>query len=122
MKAIRYHEYGSPEVLELEDADMPAVNDEDVLIRVTAAAVNPVDQHFMRGTPYFLRLQGGLRRPKDSGLGADMAGCVEAVGNRVTMFAPGDEVFGCLGLAGLGSLAEYVSVRQDAVVLPSRPI
>ena len=115
MKAIRYYTYGSPEVLKLEDTDMPAVHDEDVLIRVRAASVNPLDWHFMRGTPYIVRPQAGLLRPRESGLGVDLAGCVEAVGKRATKFAPGDEVFG--SLADLGSLAEYVSVHQDAVVL-----
>jgi NADPH:quinone reductase-like Zn-dependent oxidoreductase len=115
MKAIRYYRYGSPEVLQLEDTGMPAVTDEDVLIRVRAASVNPLDWHFMRGMPYILRPQAGLRRPRDSGLGADMAGCVEAVGKHVTRFAPGDEIFG--SLAGLGTLAEYISIHQDAAVL-----
>jgi NADPH:quinone reductase-like Zn-dependent oxidoreductase len=117
MKAIRYYRYGSPEVLELQDVDVPAVNDEDVLIRVRAASVNPLDWHFMRGAPYLVRTSAGLRRPKAHGLGADMAGCVEAVGRHVTRFAPGDEVFGGLGGLGLGTLAEYISVPHDAVVL-----
>jgi NADPH:quinone reductase-like Zn-dependent oxidoreductase len=116
MKAIRYYQYGSPEVLRLEDVGMPAVGDQDVLIRVMAASVNPLDWHFMRGTPYILRPQAGLLRPRANGLGADMAGQVEAVGKRVTAFTPGDEVFG--SLAGLGTLAEYVTVRHDAVVAP----
>jgi NADPH:quinone reductase-like Zn-dependent oxidoreductase len=117
MKAIRYYRYGPPEVLRLEDTATPAVGDDDVLIRVMAASVNPLDWHFMRGLPYLIRPTSGLLRPKESGLGADLAGRVEAVGQRVTTFAPGDEVFGSR-LAGLGTLAEYVSVRHDAVVLP----
>jgi NADPH:quinone reductase-like Zn-dependent oxidoreductase len=117
MKAIRYYRYGPPEVLRLEDAATPAVGDDDVLIRVMAASVNPLDWHFMRGLPYLIRPTSGLLRPKESGLGADLAGRVEAVGQRVTTFAPGDEVFGSR-LGGLGTLAEYVSVRHDAVVLP----
>jgi NADPH:quinone reductase-like Zn-dependent oxidoreductase len=116
MKAIRYHRYGAPEVLKLEDTGMPAVGDTDVLIRVKAASVNPLDWHFMRGSPYVVRPQAGLRRPKDSGLGADLAGCVEAVGQSVTGFAPGDEVYG--SLTRLGTLAEYVSVSQDATLVP----
>jgi NADPH:quinone reductase-like Zn-dependent oxidoreductase len=102
--------------LGLEDTGDPVVGDEDVLIRVLAASVNPLGWHFMRGIPYILRPQTGLLRPKDGVLGADMAGRVEEVGKRVTAFAPGDEVFGCL--AGLGTLAEYISVHEDAVVLP----
>ncbi len=114
MKTIRYHRYGSPDVLELEDARLPAIGDEDVLIRVLAASVNPLDWHFMRGSPYLLRLQAGLLRPRDSGLGVDLAGRVEAVGANVTTLAPGDEVFG----TGQGTLAEYVRVRQDGVLVP----
>ena len=117
MKAIRYYAYGSPDVLQLEDIDMPSIGGDDVLIRVRAASVNPLDWHFMTGMPYVARLQAGLLRPKASArrLGADMAGSVEAVGSNVTGFAPGDEVFG--GLADLGTLAEYISVPQDGVVL-----
>ena len=115
MKAIRYYRYGSPDVLELRDVDLPAVNDDEVLVRVRAASVNPLDFHFMRGTPYVVRAQAGLSRPKVHGLGADMAGQVEAVGRNVTGFQPGDEVFGArLG----GMFAEYASVRQDAAILP----
>jgi NADPH:quinone reductase-like Zn-dependent oxidoreductase len=117
MKAIRYYTYGSPDVLQLQDAPMPAIGSDELLVRVRAAAVNPLDWHFMRGMPYLARLQSGLARPKASSrrLGADMAGSVEAVGASVTSFAPGDEVFG--GLPELGTLAEYISVRQDGIVL-----
>jgi NADPH:quinone reductase-like Zn-dependent oxidoreductase len=117
VKAIRYDRYGSPDVLELRDIDMPAVSDDDVLVRVRAASVNPLDWHFMRGAPYLVRLVAGLRRPRASAgrLGADMAGSVEAAGKNVTAFRPGDEVFG--GLDDRGTLAEYISIRQDAVVL-----
>lgn len=116
MKAIRYYRYGAPEVLKLEDTGLPAVGDNDVLIRVKAASVNPLDWHFMRGSPYIMRPQAGLLRPKDSGLGADMAGWVEAVGQSVTGFAPGDEVFGSPTV--LGTLAEYISVPADNAVAP----
>lgn len=116
MKAIRYDRYGPPEVLRVEDASDPVVGDEDVLIRVLAASVNPLDWHFLRGAPYLVRPLAGLLRPKDGVLGVDLAGRVAEVGKRVTAFAPGDEVFGCLD--GRGSLAEYVSVREDAVLLP----
>ncbi|HEY6275384.1 MAG TPA: NAD(P)-dependent alcohol dehydrogenase [Streptosporangiaceae bacterium] len=117
MKAIRYYRYGPPDVLELADVDMPAVGDDELLIRVRAASVNPLDWHFMRGRPYLVRLLAGLSHPKASAtrLGADMAGSVEAVGKNVTGFRPGDEVFG--GLDERGTLAEYVSVRHDGVVL-----
>jgi NADPH:quinone reductase-like Zn-dependent oxidoreductase len=116
MKAIRYDRYGSPDVLKLADIDLPALGDEDVLIRMRAASVNPLDWHFIRGTPYIVRPGNGLLRPNDGGVGVDLAGYVEKVGKDVTRFAPGDEVFGCASV--LGSLAEYVSVHQDAAMLP----
>jgi NADPH:quinone reductase-like Zn-dependent oxidoreductase len=97
---------------------MPAVGDDEMLVRVRAASVNPLDWHFMRGSPYLVRVLAGLSRPKATAgrLGADMAGSVEAVGTNVTGFRPGDEVFG--GLEDRGTLAEYVSIRHDGVVLP----
>ncbi|HYK26774.1 MAG TPA: alcohol dehydrogenase catalytic domain-containing protein [Streptosporangiaceae bacterium] len=94
MKAIRYYRYGSPEVLQLEDVDKPELADDSLLIRVKAAPVNPLDLHFMRGTPYLLRLMAGISRPKDSGLGADMAGVVGAVRQNGSAFQPGNEVYG----------------------------
>jgi NADPH:quinone reductase-like Zn-dependent oxidoreductase len=117
MKAIRYYRYGPPDVLELQDIDPPAVGDNEVLVRVRAASVNPLDWHFMRGAPYLVRAMAGLSRPRASAarLGADMAGSVEAVGTNVTEFQPGDQVFG--GLEHRGTLAEYISIRQDAAVL-----
>src|SRR5215469_10601972 len=117
MKATRYYRYGSPDVLELQDIDMPAVGDDEVLVRVRAASVNPLDWHFMRGAPYLVRAVAGLSRPRASAtrLGADMAGSVEAVGTNVTEFRPGDEVFG--GLDDRGTLAEYISIRHDGAVL-----
>jgi len=117
MKAIRYDRYGPSDVLELREIDVPAVGDDEVLVRVRAASVNPLDWHFMRGTPYLVRALAGLSRPRASAarLGADMAGSVEAVGKNVTEFRPGDEVFG--GLDDRGTLAEYISIRHDGVVL-----
>jgi NADPH:quinone reductase-like Zn-dependent oxidoreductase len=113
MKAIRYDRYGGPEVIELRDVDPPAVGDRDVLVRVRAASVNPLDFHFLRGTPYLVRSIAGLTRPKQTGLGADFAGEVAAVGREVTAFRPGDEVFG----RGRGTFAEYVCLHADGVVL-----
>ena len=117
MKAIFYHEYGSPDVLELKDINKPLVKDNEVLVRVHAASVNRLDWHLMRGSPYIARLQAGLRKPKDSVLGADVAGQVEAVGKQVTKFQPGDEVFGSLFGHGFGAFAEYVSVSDDLLEL-----
>jgi NADPH:quinone reductase-like Zn-dependent oxidoreductase len=117
MKAIVYHEYGSPDVLELKDIEKPLVKDSEVLVRVQAASVNRLDWHLMRGSPYIARLRAGLRKPKDSVLGADVAGQVETVGEHVTKFRPGDEVFGSLFGHGFGAFAEYVSVSDDLLEL-----
>ena len=103
MKAIVYHNYGSPDVLRFEEIEKPIAGDNEVLIKVRAASVNPLDWHFMRGTPYLVRLMAGLRKPKVTRLGVDVAGQVEAVGRNVTQFKPGDEVFGSCR----GAFAEY---------------
>jgi NADPH:quinone reductase-like Zn-dependent oxidoreductase len=114
MKAIVCHEYGSPDVLELQDVDKPVVKDDEVLVRVRAASVNPADWHFMRGVPYVMRPQSGLRKPKKNFVGHDFAGQVEAVGKAVTGFRPGDEVFADVGAGGF---AEYASVSEGVLVL-----
>ncbi len=119
MKAIRFHRYGPPDVLALEDVDPPVAGDDDVLVRVRAASVNPLDVHVMRGTPYLLRMMFGLPRPKSNGLGGDMAGRVEAVGKNVTRFRPGDEVYGGRGLAAAercSAFAEYAAFHQDGML------
>jgi NADPH:quinone reductase-like Zn-dependent oxidoreductase len=113
VKAIVYEKYGSPDVLRLSEIDRPAVMDDGVLVRVHAASVNPVDWHSMTGTPYLVRMQAGLRKPKSKELGVDFAGTVEEVGKDVEQFQPGDEVFG----ARNGSLAEYVCVREERAVV-----
>jgi NADPH:quinone reductase-like Zn-dependent oxidoreductase len=111
LKAITYHRYGSPDVLELEEVDAPVAKDHEVLILVRATSANPRDWHFMRGLPYIMRPLG-LRRPKDGGLGSDVAGQVEAVGRAVTRFRPGDEV---LAHVLKGGFAEYACVPEDVV-------
>jgi NADPH:quinone reductase and related Zn-dependent oxidoreductases len=83
VKAIVYHRYGSPHVVELAEIDKPAPADDQVLVRVHAASVNPLDWHRMRGQPYVMRASEGLAKPKNTGLGADVAGRVEAVGKDV---------------------------------------
>jgi NADPH:quinone reductase-like Zn-dependent oxidoreductase len=113
MRAIVYHEYGSPDVLELRDIDEPVVTDDGVLVRVHAASVNPYDWHFMRGTPYLVRLMAGLTKPKTARLGVDVAGVVEAVGSNVKQFRAGDEVFG----SSKGAFAEHVCTSERALVL-----
>ena len=114
MKAIVYCDYGSPDVLRIETIAKPVPNDDQVLIKVRAASINPLDWHFMRGTPYVGRVMGmGLRKPKDTRLGVDVAGRVEAVGRNVTQFKPGDEVFG----AAHGAFAEYACASEKRVVI-----
>jgi NADPH:quinone reductase-like Zn-dependent oxidoreductase len=109
VKAYAYRCYGPPEVLELVDIVKPTPADDEVLVRVKAASVNPLDWHYMRGSPYLMRLGSGLGRPKDSRIGVDFSGTVEAVGPNVTKFAPGDEVFG----GRSGAFAEYIVVPED---------
>src|SRR3954453_19742818 len=117
MKAIVYRTYGSPSVLHLEETPTPTPTDEQVLIRVRAASVNPYDWHFMRGSPYVMRMMSGLTRPKDIRLGVDVAGVVAAVGRKVTRFTPGDEVFG----GCRGAFAEYACASDTAIVVkPAR--
>lgn len=109
MKAIVYHCYGSPDVLKIEDIDKPMPADDEVLVKIHAASVNPLDWHYMRGSPYIMRLGTGLSTPTNTRLGVDFAGTVEAVGKNVTRFKPGDVVFG----GRTGAFAEYVTVRED---------
>jgi NADPH:quinone reductase-like Zn-dependent oxidoreductase len=113
MKAVVYANYGSPDVLEIRDIKKPVPNDDQMLIKVRAASINPLDWHFIEGTPYIMRMGVGLRKPKDPRLGVDMSGQVEAVGKNVTLFKPGDEVFG----ARNGAFAEYVCARADRAIV-----
>ncbi|MGH9164248.1 MAG: NAD(P)-dependent alcohol dehydrogenase, partial [Acidimicrobiales bacterium] len=110
--------YGSPDnVLELADIDKPVVRDGDVLVRVHAASLNSADWHLVRGEPYIARLRLGLRTPRDTVLGCDVAGQVEAVGKDVTTFRPGDEVFGSAFAHGGGALAEYARLSEGLLTL-----
>ena len=112
MKAIVYSDYGLSN-LKLENIEKPVPNDDQILVKVRAASINPYDWHFVEGTPYIMRMMGvGLRKPKDIQLGVDFAGTVEAVGKNVTQFKPGDEVFGGRG----GAFAEYVCRRAEGAV------
>jgi len=112
MKAAVNRRYGPPDVVQIEDVEKPSPKDNEVLIKVRAASVNPYDWHFMRGTPYLLRMMAGLRKPKATRLGADVAGQVEAVGRNVTQFKPGDAVFGMCK----GAFAEYACASASALV------
>src|SRR6202140_4337268 len=112
MKAIVYRCYGSPDVLRFEDIEKPTAVDNQVLVKVHAASVNPLDWHYMEGTPYMVRMDAGFGKPQNPRLGVDFAGTVEAVGRNVTRFKPGDEVFG----GKFGAFAEYVAVREDRAI------
>jgi NADPH:quinone reductase-like Zn-dependent oxidoreductase len=113
MKAMVYHRYGAPDVLELQEIEKPVVKDGEVLVKVHAASVNWRDWHFLTGTPFLARLMAGLLKPKNQVLGIDVAGRVEAVGANVTQFQPSDEVFGS---SSHGCSAEYVCVSEEGVV------
>lgn len=108
MKAIVYRQYGPPEVLAFEDLAKPTPADDEVLIQIRAAAVNPYDWHFMRGSPGFARIFMGMNKPKSTRLGADVSGVVEAVGRSVTRFKPGDPAFGTCQ----GAFAEYACGKE----------
>ena len=113
MKAVIYCDYGSPDVLKIETLERPVPSDSQLLIKVRAAAVNPLEWHYMRGEPYIARFGMGLRKPANTRLGVDYSGVVEAVGKSVTQFKPGDEVFGGRN----GALAEYITAREGGAVV-----
>jgi NADPH:quinone reductase-like Zn-dependent oxidoreductase len=114
LKAIVYTEFGSPDVLQLQEVEKPIPKDNDILIKVHAASANAYDWRHLRADPFLIRLMGaGLLKPKHKILGADMAGQVEAVGGNVKQFQPGDEVFGC---GGYGGFAEYACVDENRFV------
>lgn len=113
MRAALHHRYGPPEVITIEERPAPEPGPTQVLIRVHAAAVNPLDWHELRGSPKVMRIQGGLRAPKEIRLGQDVAGTVEAVGSEVSRFTVGDEVFGSC----LGAYAELAVAGQDSIAL-----
>jgi NADPH:quinone reductase-like Zn-dependent oxidoreductase len=112
VQAITYCDYGTAEVLRLERIEKPVPADDQILVKVAAAAVNPLDWHYMRGSPYLMRIGTGFRRPTELRLGVDYSGTVEAVGAKVTRFKPGDAVFG----GRTGAFAEYVVARADGSV------
>jgi NADPH:quinone reductase and related Zn-dependent oxidoreductases len=113
MKAIRYSEYGSADIVHLVDVDRPEPKDNEVLIRVCAASVNAMDRHFMRGEPLAMRMMAGLRKPKENRMGVDVAGRVETVGKSVTGFKAGDDVFGVCR----GAFAEYACPEASRIAL-----
>jgi NADPH:quinone reductase-like Zn-dependent oxidoreductase len=109
VQAIQYRCYGSPEVLELARIAKPVPNDDEVLVRVKAASLNPLDWHYMRGSPYPMRIMTGFGAPDEYHLGADFAGIVEAIGSKVSRFQVGDAVFGSTH----GAFAEYLTKHED---------
>ena len=113
MKAIVYRCYGSPDVLEFADVEKPTPADDEVLVKVVAASVNPLDSVYMRGSPYIMRLVSGLGAPNRTSMGVDFAGTIEAVGKNVKRFKPGDAVFG----GRSGAFAEYVTVPEDRALV-----
>jgi NADPH:quinone reductase-like Zn-dependent oxidoreductase len=113
MKAIVYREYGSADVLKCEEIEKPVPKDDEVLIKVRVASVNPLDWRLMEGNPRFLRLFLGLRKPRSGRPGVDVAGEIQAVGSKVTQFKPGDAVFGSCS----GAFAEYACAGENKIVI-----
>lgn len=119
MKAVIYEQYGTPEVLELREIEKPTPKDDEVLIKVVAASVTPLDWHFLTGKPYIARLMAGLLKPKYNILGVDVAGRVEAVGSDFQQFQPGDEVFGLSFISG--AFAEYLCAPKSEIQMVLKP-
>jgi NADPH:quinone reductase-like Zn-dependent oxidoreductase len=117
MKAFLWERYGPPDTLRMAEVDRPTPGADEALVRVLGVSVNPADWHSLRGKPVFSRLTLGMMRPKHKILGVDVAGQVEAVGNGVTRFQPGDEVYANLLDHGYGGFAEFVSVPVDGMSL-----
>jgi hypothetical protein len=123
MTAVVYSEYGGPEVLRVDEVELPTPGDDEVLVRVMARSVNAGDWHLLRGTPFLVRLvYGGYRKPKFPILGVDIAGRVEPVGKNVVDFQSGDEVVANLSKSGFGGFAECVCVPAGAVVRKSATV
>ncbi|MFT5692149.1 MAG: NADPH:quinone reductase-like Zn-dependent oxidoreductase [Oceanicoccus sp.] len=109
MKAITYRCYGPSEVLEYGNVEKPVPADDEVLIKIHAASINPMDWHYMRGSPYIMRLMSGIGAPSSNKIGTDFAGTIEAIGSKVTLYSIGDEVFG----GGNGTFAQYITIREN---------
>lgn len=119
MKAIVYTQYGSPDVLHLASIEKPVPAEGQILVQIYAASLNAADRYLLRGQPFMFRAESGLKRPRRTVLGADIAGRVEAVGPGVSAFRPGDEVYGDLSGCGLGGFAEYVAVPEN--IMATKP-
>ncbi|MDD5065784.1 MAG: NAD(P)-dependent alcohol dehydrogenase [bacterium] len=117
MKAIVYAEYGPPDVLQLKETEKPVPKENEVLVKILATSVNYSDWGFVRGKPFMVRMWSGFLKPKQTLLGADIAGRIEAIGSNAKQFKPGDEVFAEISGVGWGGFAEYVAVPGNALVL-----
>jgi NADPH:quinone reductase-like Zn-dependent oxidoreductase len=117
MKAVVYEKYGSPEVHQLKEVEKPVPNENEILVKIHASAINSSDSTLTRGKPFLGRLWQGFLKPKNKTLGSDIAGQVEAVGSNIKEFKPGDDVFGDIGDIGFGGFAEYVTVSEKTIVL-----
>lgn len=118
MRAVVYKQYGTPDVLQLEELEKPAPGNDEVLVKVKASCINSWDWDLLRGTPFVNRLMAGILKPKRINiLGCDVAGRVEAIGINIKNFKPGDEVYGDLSGCGWGGFAEYVSAPETALAL-----
>ncbi len=118
LSAVVYYEYGSPDVLQLEEIETPVPADDEILIKIEAASVNSGDWHILRADPFMIRAVSGPLKPKHRILGTDVSGRVEAVGSSVSRFHIGDEVFGDVSRCGFGAFAEYVCVpEKEAIIL-----
>jgi NADPH:quinone reductase-like Zn-dependent oxidoreductase len=113
VRSVVYSKYGSAEVLEIAEIPIPTVTENQVLVKVQAVSINPADWHFMRGTPYLVRLQSGLTKPKIGKFGLDMAGVIESVGANVTEFKVGDEVYG----ESMGALSDFAVFGKNSLAL-----
>ena len=119
MKAVIYRKYGSPDILQLEEIEKPVPGKGEVLVKIISSSINSWDWDLLRGKPFLVRLIGGLFKPKNKILGADIAGIVEVIGKNVKDFKPGDEVFGDIAGAGFGGFAEYVCVPEKLLAKKS---
>lgn len=113
MKSVTYKKYGSPEVLEISEVEIPVITENQILVKVQAVSINPADWHFMRGTPYLVRLQSGVLKPRIGKFGLDMAGVVEVVGASVSDFKVGDAVYG----ESMGALSEFAVFGKNSLAL-----